>query len=564
MAKKQVYQLVDTSLKDKHKYRIFLYVFILAFLWQLFFTWGFNFFFEDLDFYRLYEDAPQGISGRLVEISRIGADFIKDFFKTGRLFKIGFNSLSADDRPFQFHTYHLLKVLFNDNVLMYRISKAAVFAFNTTLIFIILNQVSTLLSICGGLLYMTSSEIWLSVVYLSDVGPFVQGAIILCVLLFIRLLGMNSVRDKKFFIYYCLIILLSNYAVLAKTDGRYLGTIFLLTILFFRRQQIKYHIVPLVILVLLELPVLGLLKKIFLAHDFIPINLLSHPDSPPFSEAFKLAFENRKFAINALGVMPIVCLLFVVIVHCSLVVMRYMRAEKNNSLQDDALIRGRLFLFSLWFLATFCMMVLARGFVYDGEYNFQLFDLSFFIAPLILLALYYIYYVGSKVDLRYRKVYLGVIVSLILSQVLFFNTVRINKFRGGWGNYFCAWDNAEKYINGHSNHSLTLAFTEMAYKPFIFRHSNNTVMNTRNECGQSEFCDVGFIEKEFQKNNYDKIFVLSRKDLKFRATSDKVKLVGIEKIGGDSGDLYDSIKKLIKRPSIKVIKIYQFQPEKKH
>jgi hypothetical protein len=204
------------------------------------------------------------------------------------------------------------------------------------------------------------------------------------------------------------------------------------------------------------------------------------------------------------------------------------------------------------------MVARARGFAYDGAMSFQIIDLIYFIPPFILFITCYLVSIKNSLQTPCRIIFIAACIVLIGVQILH-NGVRLNKFRGGWGNYLCAWQNAAKFIENNSNHALALAFTKNHYKPFFFRNLNNQVSNTMDPSSQSQFCDINFIEGKF-KEGFSDVFVVAEQKLNFRHPSDRINLVDMTPMDGDSGDWYDYLKTRLGRLSKVIVYIYHFKP----
>jgi hypothetical protein len=546
------------SAKKKNKILVII-IFVIAFCWGLFFTHGFSFFWEDFDYYHLDKEvypASQRISPTAwQEISRISSGYCKEFFKVERLFRIGFGA-DGHDRPNQPLLWSSLTLIFKDNVLLYRIFKAIIFALNASIIFLIINRVSLILGLFAFFIYLSSAEIWVSLVYSQDAGLYAQCGVILSIFIFLKLIGKKQLRYTDTLFYYIPILILSNFSVLLKGDGRYLAAVFFLTLLFFDRKNLPFHLPMLFLLALFELPVLGFLKKAFVDRNFSPIDIASH-NPVPISESLKLIFKNKIYPINALG--KFIILLFAVSVLARILIAFSRKLGSRDYLTSSETKQGnlmRLYLCGLWFMATFLMSALSRNFAYDGLRSFQINDLGYIIAPGIIFLSYFIYLTFINLRQPYSAIYLFIATILLTSQLLFVNLLRLSSYRGGWGNYFCAWHNAEKYIDETTDNALVIALPEMHYIPFAFRRSNNIV-----EIPPVTECDLRYIESKFIDGKYQDIFVVVsvRDGLKFKGKSKRVILKGLKVVDGDSGDLFDRLKRVIDIPSQPSIYVYHFK-----
>lgn len=558
---------------DKAKVKIFTIiaiVFLSIFLWGLFYTSGFNFFWEDFTCYRLdkemYPPVTKNQSNMLSSLVRIGVGYINNFFIPDRLFQISF-SPGFTDRPYDYLNWELLSTIFGDKIQFYRMFKAMVFALNACFIFLIINRISRIFAFLGVAYYLTSAEVWLALLYSCDMAIYAQCAITASILIFMKLTERNRLNWLTIWFFYLPIMILSNFSVLTKYDGRYLAIILLLTILFFSTKQFLLHLSALTILLFLEIPVLGFMKKIFVDSNFAPINLVTH-NPLPFSQSLKIMAKNYIFPLNALGWIPLVLLFAVILLHIYGILFRRSSLLSQPSQKSNALTRERVFLFALWFLATFTMVALARSFNYYDAYDIQLLDLSFFIPPFIILLSFYVFWVYRGLNNSYRRLLFKAALILLSIHVVFVSFIRLNKFRIGWGSYYCGWQNAEEYIDNVSENALALAVNVMVYKPFIFLHSKNRVLVSEPPIIPSPFCDLQYIEKKFEEGNYKDIFVLGRGKLEFSGSSNNVSLVGIKTFEGNCGSFYDYIVmkkgllerlKRIFRPQMKNTYLYHFQ-----
>ena len=555
-------------------------IFLLAICWQLFWSSGIDFFWEDFDVFHLYWDdvtlinhlhnqyAPPIIKpSKFSVFIGIAIGYFKNFFAPQRLFQIGFNPYKMSERPYNVLTCDLMSILFRNNALFYRIFKAVFFAINTCIIFLITNRVSRLFALLGIMLYMTSAEIWLSSTYIGVLGLLAQCGVMLSVLFFIKLLEKEHVNLKGILYLYSFIFIVSNFASLIAVDGRYLAIIFFFTILFFKIKSLKFHLAFLLILFVFEFPILGFVKKWFFDNSFNPINFGSHSSfaNTPISSLVLSIVKNYIFPRNALGKYLLITLLIVIVTHVFyefflFILEIFRRLKKVQSFKSPLnYIRNHTFLFLLWFIVTFFMCARSRSFNYGpGDSSLQLFDLIYFIAPFITFLAYYITLIAVSFKKVFRIIFIVLCVCLIITQTVS-NVFRLNRFRGGWGNHFCSWQNAKKYIDRHSNKALALAYgTDMHYRPFVFGKSNNKLLYSQSLCDQTDFCDLEFIESKF-KEGYKDIFVFGKSKVQFKGNSKSVILYQQEFLDGDSGDLYDRFKRFIGHPSKPVLYLYHFK-----
>ena len=264
--------------KNKKTKRIGLVItiFLLAILWQLFITGGIDFFWEDFDCFHIYWDEPTQMQHFVNTFASEAAHpskasiaigmahtYLKALFSFQRLFQVGFNAYSFDDRPYQLLTWDVFKFLFNTSAFLYRIAKSFFFALNCCLIFLLIKRISRLAAICGVLFYSFSAEIWLSSVYISHLGLISQSGSLLSVFLFIKMTDVEPLRFKRASLFYVPILLASNHAVLNIGDGRYLAVVLFLTILFYRPKQILVHLPFLFVLLIMETAGFWFFKKYF-------------------------------------------------------------------------------------------------------------------------------------------------------------------------------------------------------------------------------------------------------------------------------------------------------------
>lgn len=552
-------------------------VFLFSFLWQMFLTYGIGFFWESIDIFHLYWKDSKVLSDlsdkynvsfptilplRLSIGLSIAKEFVKKYFVVDRLFQIGFFGYSVVDRPYQFFMWALMRLCFGSQVMWYNMLSALIFAVTNTILFCVICRLSILFALLATGIFATSSEIWLASIYKGQPGVFSICCTFIAVLTFIKLTERKKINYLSACLYYFLIITASNFATLTIGDGRYLPIIFLLTLLIFQRDKLRFHLPMLIIIFMMEIPILGFIKKSLFDHSFAPIDLSTHIGtllSTP--QSLKKALLNYKFARNAVGSFLLVILYIALALNIA-----YLFLRKNSTIFKQRLFPGngtkiRIFVFVLWFISALAMVARARGFAYDGSFSFQLYDLIYFILPFILFLFYYFLSIRDSLQKPYRIIVLVVFFYLIVVQILH-NGVRLNRFRGAWGNHFCAWQNAEKYIDKHSNNALALAYnTDMHYRPFSFNKSDNKLLFSQSSCEKTDFCDLNYIESKF-KEGYKDIFVFGKSKPQFRGISKNVILHQQEFIDGDSGDLYDRFKRFIGHPSEPVMYLYHFKLKK--
>ena len=520
---------------------IIILIFALAFAWGLFFTCGLDFFWEDFEFFHLDKEQypiDSNFSSRCISGIKVLGNCFKDFFTPRRLFQAGFGA-NYIDRPYLFHTDELLGVIFGDRAILYRIFRVLVLAVNTCLLFLLINRKSLKLAIAGVFLYITSAELWALLAYSSDIGIYAQLAEFISILLFLSLLNKKTVEKKYLWLYYFFIFLASNYAIFAKCNGRYLAVIFILTFIFFRRKELKFHAPMLTLLLFLQIPLLGYLKKFFTGLPVSPIHIASH-NTRTVSESLRNIFVNLSHPQNAIGNLLLVLVGVVILIHIlSIIFKKSSRFFENVDIQAGKDLREQVFIFMLWFIFSFMMIAVSRSFSYSGPYDWVKMEISFFIGPFIIFLCYYAYMIFSRLRMPFKKVFISFCLILMAVQLLL-NLPRIKRFRAGWGNYFCAWKNTEKYIDSISNNAMVYTHSEMFYKPFVFRNSNNKVIN--NLAGTN---NLAFIEKVFKDKGFSYVFFASRNGVKFEGKSEKVILKGVVFIDGDSGGLYDRLKAMI-------------------
>jgi len=532
-----------------------MFLFIIAFSWQMFFTSGLDFIWEDYAAFQLDKQIyPLNTNSepKFFSLIKTSQESIKLSFKPDRLFKISFLN-NKTDRPYQYLTWDLLRIVFSDSAISHRIFKALIFALIACLIFLIIKRMSILLAFLGVFMYLSSGEMWLSVAYLCDPGLFAQLAVMLSVVLFLKLLEIKPLSHKKAWLYYFLILLASNYAVLAKGDGRYLAFIFILTILFFHRKDVRFHLIPLSLILLMQIPILGFIKNVFTKQHFSPIDIASRECSIPLFQALPLIIKNYIYPLNALGLLLSV-LLILVIIHVKTKLFRK-KTEVSVAVETVSFLNERLFLFMLWFVCAFIMSALVRDFQYAGPYNWQLYDLSYFIVPFICFLCYYIIFICNKItNQRTRARFIKICIILIIGQ-FFIGSLRVGRFRATWGNYFCAWHNAEKYIDSTTDNALVITLPEMNYLPFAFRKSNNVVVIP--DPSRPAVCDWEYIESKANTGKYKDIFVVTRNKFNYKE-SDRLTLKETKVMNGESGDLFDRFKLLI-MGSQPTVYVYHFE-----
>ncbi|MFC1646380.1 hypothetical protein ACFL2Y_04285 [Candidatus Omnitrophota bacterium] len=432
----------------------------------MFLTSGVPFFWEDFEAYYVDEiKNPYTMPGILVSA-------LKEFVAPQRLFRIGFAN-TLRDRPYQRLTDGLLGLLFGNNVIFYRMIKSLVLAATACVLFLMIKRASTSFAFLGVCLYITSPVTWLNLASSMDVAVYAQFSILLSFALFLHVLEKNKSNQITHWIFYSLILLTSQYAVLARNDGRYLAVIFLLTVFFFHKKMLGKHISALVVLLLFEIPILGFIGNIFKENRQPVIDLSSH-SSVGLIASLKGAAKNYIFPLHALGIVLVG--LFVLAIGIHIVTIIVDKKYSKNKHFAATFIHERSFAFFLWFLFTFIMIVISRGFNYQGLADFTFIECSFFLLPFILFLCYFLCLIKTNFSKPYRTIFIVACTIVMGMQILIVNLPRLNHSRGGWGNYFCAWDNAKKYIEKTTNDALVFTIYAMRYKPFVFWKSRNEVI----------------------------------------------------------------------------------------
>lgn len=535
-------------------------VFIIVVLWGIFFTYGFPFFWEDFSMYHfdkeIYPVSQASVAIFPVVMKTLVA-FGKELFSVDRLFQVNF-SASYADRPYMHLIWESLTAFFGYHVELFRVVKAVFFALNAWLLFFIVRRVSLVLSVLAVLLFISSPVIWLSLVYSCDMSVWAQLGTLCAFVLFLKLTKKPNRKARELWTYYGLIYLCVQFAALTKCDGRYLACVFGATLLLFRRKEVLAHAPMLGVLLFTGIPVFGFLKKFFFSPAFPPFGTAWH-NPMSLSETFQSVIRNIEYPITVVGILLLVAAVLAFIAH--MVAMVKLRAKPVTT--GQALVSGllpeRAFLFMLWFIASFAMTAVARGFNYNGPKDIQIIDLSFLVCPFIVFLAYYVSLVCGSLSSHWRRFFVVFVTVCIVLQVLL-NVVRLNQFRGGWGNYFCAWKNAEKLIDKTVDHALVLAVNQIIYKPFVFRDSHNTVRNSviPGRQIQAPFTQIDYIQSCFETEPYKDIFVVTWQKQGFHGASSKVSLKRQWAVDGDSGDWYDTIKRALGRASRPEVYVYHF------
>lgn len=543
-----------------HKKNVFgALVFIIAALWGIFFTYGFPFFWEDFSMYRFDKEIypiSQVSEAIFPWLMKTFVAFVRELFSASRLFQVGFTGSYAD-RPYMHLIWDAFTTFFGYHVEWFRVVKAAFFALNAWLLFFIVRRVSLFLSVLAVLLFISSPVIWLSLVYSCDMSVWAQMGTLCAFVLFLKLTEKHNRKVRELWTYYGLIYVCVQFSALTKCDGRYFACVFAAALLLFRRKEVLAHAPMLGILLFTGIPVLGFLKKFFLSSAFSPFATAWH-NPMSLSETFRSVIRNIRYPIMAVGIFLLVAVILAFIAHIA--AMKH-RATPVTAGQEPVpgLLPERAFLFILWFIASFLMTAVARGFNYNGPKDIQIIDLSFLVYPFIVFLAYYILLVRDILPATWRRFFVVFMTICILLQILL-NLVRLNQFRGGWGNYFCAWKNAEKLIDKTVDHALVLAANMIIYKPFVFRESHNTVRNSvvPGRQIQAPFTQMDYIQSCFETESYKDIFVVTWQKQKFQGVSPKVSLKQQWVVDGDSGDWYDTIKRAMGRASRPEVYVYQF------
>ncbi len=547
-----------------------------SFFWQFFFIQGFDFFWEDFTLFGLDKNnVEQNLilqekycsdisdnlsSGRLA--FEIFKHYGKEFLRKERFLKLSFHACIFKDRPYQFITLDLMRVLFGRNLIFYKIFNIFLLLFNITILFLILRRLSIPIAVAGVFLYITSPEIWLSTVYHSQLGLFAQGGTFASIFFFIKLIEKPRAFTSFFTVlfYYALILITSNSSALTNSDGRYTAIIFISFIFLFRRKEALLHLPFLGFIFLMQVPVLGYFKKFFYDPAFMPLDLTSHPGTHSSSiEALKVAAKNYRFPIRTSGHFIVLGLFISSLINIYLILKKKMRFALKD-LGKGNIFYEIIFIFFMWLTATLYMTARVRGYHYDKSIAFQLFDLIYLVIPSIMLIYFYSNFIGNSLKDNYKKWFIRLVSLLIISQILL-NAFLLNRFRGRWGNHLGSWQSAKKHIEKQSNNALVLAITTMCYTPFMYYDKNITVMNNEIHPTKNSFADLTYIKSKLEEG-YEDVFVLRAYPMSFKGEEVEVKLVEDILMNGDTGDIYDSIKKFIGRPPTSRVHLFHFKLDK--
>lgn len=453
--------------RDNKIFYIAISILLFTFCWGMFISIGLPLFWEDFEFYYL-DELKNSFS-----IPGIFLTYIKEFFAPKKFFRIGF-ATKFSDRPYQFLNNSLLGIFFNHHVIFYRIFKSMVLASIAFIMFFVINRISTFFALLGVFLYITSPEVWAALAYSSENTLYAQFSTLISIAIFLKLLEKKHLQQKDLWFSYILILITSQHSVLSKNDARYLAVIFLLTLFLFRRKELRLHLPMLIILLIFEIPILGYVKNFFRGSYSPVINIASHNPLPAI-ESLKTILKNYIFPLAAMGKMITAVLFFTIGINlfCLLFYKKFLKMNYS----ETSLLKEWSFIFFLWFICTFIMIAISRSFQYEGLSDISVLECTFFIAPFIIFLCYYACLVKGNLSKRCRYLFVTFCVLLMSVQIIIVNLPRLNHFRGGWGNYFCAWKNAEEYIDKTADNALVLSVNAMHYKPFIFPKSNNEILN---------------------------------------------------------------------------------------
>lgn len=514
----------------------------------MFFTKGLPFFWEDFEFFHLDNANPY------TSVPQIIKSYIREFFAPGRFFHAGFET-KFSDRPYQYLNNSLLGMLFGDNILFYKIIKSLIFALSAFLIFFVINRASTLFALLGAFFYITSPEVWAGLAYNSDNTLYAQFFTLLAVAVFFSLLERKYLNNMSLWLFYSLILVISQFSVLAKNDARYLAVLCFFTIFLFQRARIWLHLPMLIALLIFEIPVFGLVSKFFFGVSQPVINIASY-NSRPFLDSLKTISQNYIFPLTAIGRLNLIVFLIILIVGALIMISHHFKRTKSSA-TGSLIVNEQVFFSFFWFIFALLMVAEAKNFKYEGLSDYSLVVCTFFIVPFIIFLCNCIPLVTHRAG-KFNLPLKGICAALILTQIFIFNIPRLNQFRGGWGNYFCGFDNARKYIIKNSQSALVLAINNMKYEPFIIKNPAFEVRSNMLQPAQNPFADLDFIRLNLSQGRFKDIYVLKRGEVEFRGAMKDMALKEKLVLDGDSGDLYDRMKRFIARPSRPSIYMYRF------
>ena len=521
---------------------VFLLVFLFSLLFGIFLTYGFSFFWEDVE--RYFDSETRQI------ISYAPAQTIRNY--TMELFSTdSFFCIANHDRPLRGSVCQMIPVtFFKKNIELYHLYKSIFFAVSAVIVFwIILKFTNFGFAILGLFYYITSRDVFSSLYQVHNEMLYGQAFFMLFIFLFIRYyISFEKISLSVKAIYFIGMLFSLRNSMLISQDGRYFFVMLFIFLVLQGRKHFFRHFFLLASIIFLSLPVLGILKFLLFDHSY---QFIFNENTNLFSN-FLSSWHNYLFIVDLFSTANIALLLLMVLI---LPISLFSAKIKSGiaRISSEKLGWPWLSFFLLWFIFTFAMGLSNRGLgVPSNELytptTFNRYEFSYCIAPFIIFLCLFCFFIINSFSRRI-KILLSAIVFLLLSCGLLNQVYALNQYRGAWGDYFNAWANAGRYIESKYNNSLVLVGDSL-HQPFVFLKTNNRTVLVANP--DLEYFCAG-------PGECNDIFVLTRTKDSFVNKGKRFELIEEKVFGGDTNSPYSFVKNILKRGSQEKIYLYHFK-----
>lgn len=489
-------------------------LFLAAFIFTLFFTLGVPFFWEDG---QIFQYTPPSLKEFLM-LSK------PDFFS------LNYNSRTMTGPLLGWQHY-----LLGENVLNYRITRAVLYALLVLACFLLLKRfTSKVVAFWGAFFYIFVPETWFQVIY-QDIGIFSHLSLVLAFLIFLSMYKIPNHWIVRF-IKLAIVLVLLNFSIGAKHEGRYALFVILPLCLICERKIIWRNIWFFIVLLFISVPVMGLFNKHaqpLVTNDKINLSL--------FNLLTKF-FINFKDPFFTLGIFMWGSLIFSLFL---LIIAGYRKKDLLFWLKGKQ-AEGLIFSF-FWFMSA----LIFNFFIECWNYSPRSFQKGYYMYLWMPFLVFVFTVINSAYRYTIRKKMI-LVFFIILSLISFvFNVVNLNKNRGAWGGYWVGLGNLSKFININSSHALLLLPPMHFHKGAFFYGSFNQVDLT------PAYTDIANLRNLYNSGKYDAIYIADRNSLDFKNT-DPVIAAGIAVNISDGP--YDKFKSILGKKPQPVFFIYRYDP----
>ncbi len=489
-------------------------LFLIAFLSTLFFTLGVPFFWEDG---QIFHYSPPSLL-ELLKFSK------PDFFY------LNYNSRAMTGPLLGWQHFFL-----GENILNYRLFRAVIYSLLAVACFLLLRRsTSRTTAFWGSFFYIFVPETWFQAVY-QDIGLFSHLALVGAFLIFLKTYKLAN-RVFLRFLSFSIVLILLNFSINTKHEGRYALLIFLPLCLVYQRKAIWRNIWFFLALLFISFPILGLFVKHgqrLVSNDKINLSL---------NILIVKFFTNFKNPLFTLGI------LMWSILAVSLLLLIRAGMRKRDILSWLRRPEGEGLVFSFfWFLSALIFNFLIECWDYPPR-GFQKGYYMYLWMPFLVFVFTLAH--GAYQYAQRKKIFLTVLIVFCLISFVF-NVDNLNKNRGAWGGYWIGMGNLRKFVNENSKHALLLLPPMHFHKGVYFYDSDNQVdLNPL-------YTDISALQDLYKSGKFESIYVSDRKPLDFKANS---QVVLVAKAMNTSNGPYDAFKTIFGKKPKPVFYIYHYSP----